>query len=327
MTKLCAWIWIVTTLLANPSSAARAQESPEDATRDEARHLGQEGIEAYWAEQFAAAEAKLDRAYALFPTPTLGLWSARARQKLGRWLDAVARYRETIERSNAVGDNAAQQRAQLDAKAELEQLTSRVPSISLSVAGHDLETVVVRVDGQLLPREALGTQRPVDPGLHSLEASRGDERYEQRVDLDEAQHVLATFSFSSLQLPAPPPAGPSLPPHSAATTHPSPQSPLVPISIAVLAAGGASLLASGVLAFVATNQRADDCPQSVCTSARAKDAYDALKTASTVTFYAGATLAMGGLVGWLLLGRAGSRAESRVGIGVSPSGLSVAARF
>ena len=327
MTKGCAWIWGVAALLASESICALAQASPHDAMRDEARQLGQQGIEAFWAEQFADSGTKLDRAYELFPTPTLGLWSARARQKLGRWVDAVARYRETIERSHEVGDSAAQQLAQFEAKTELDALMPRVPSITLSIAGHDLETVVVYVDGGVVLAEAVGTRLSVDPGAHTVEASRGDERYEQRVHIGEAQHFVSTFSFAQL-----PPAVPAL----AATVSPPPaptdsrfveRSSAIPISIAALTTGSASIVTSGVLAFVATNKRADECPQGMCTSARAKDAYDALKTASTITFYAGAALAVAGVAGWLLLKPAESQAERSVAWEVSPTGVLVATRF
>lgn len=325
--KRCAWLWGIAALLASERSEAHAQAPADAASRDEARLLGQEGIEALWAEQFAVADAKLERAYALFPTPTLALWSARARQKLGRWVDAVARYRETIERSNEVGDNAAQQRAQLEAKTELEQLLPRLPSVVLSIAGRDIENVVVRMDGQAIPAVALGTRIPLDPGAHTFEASRADERYEQHSEPKEAEQVLATFSFSALPV-APPPASvaPAISPASAASPLVR-QSPAAPISIAALATGGASLVASGVLAFVATNERADNCPRSECTSARARDEYDGLKAASAVTFYAGAALALGGLAGWLLLGPASPSAQDSVTWRISPAGASVAASY
>ncbi|MDB4988296.1 MAG: hypothetical protein JWN04_3474 [Myxococcaceae bacterium] len=36
---------------------------PDDATRATARQLGEQGIEAYWAEDYKATEEKLDKAY------------------------------------------------------------------------------------------------------------------------------------------------------------------------------------------------------------------------------------------------------------------------
>src|SRR5262245_32434465 len=77
------------------TSVTQAQApASDDAARAIARELGAEGIEAYQANQFTTADEKLERAYRLFAAPTLGLWSARALVKLGRWVEAAKRYRE-----------------------------------------------------------------------------------------------------------------------------------------------------------------------------------------------------------------------------------------
>jgi hypothetical protein len=59
---------------------------PEDPVRTEARALGSAGVQAYALKDFEMASAKLDEAFQLVPVPTLGLWSARALIKLGKWV-------------------------------------------------------------------------------------------------------------------------------------------------------------------------------------------------------------------------------------------------
>jgi hypothetical protein len=114
-----------------PSGRSAAQLAPDDATRATARQLGEQGIEAYWAEDYRAAEEKLDRAYLLLAVPTLGLWSARARARLGHLVEAAERYRDTARASEAIGNSTAQREAQRTAADELTTLSLRIPSLTI----------------------------------------------------------------------------------------------------------------------------------------------------------------------------------------------------
>jgi hypothetical protein len=94
-----AWLLGVTVAVAGlPTVRCAAESTPDDATRAAARQLGEQGIEAYRAEDYKAAEQTLDRAYQLFAVPTLGLWSARVRARLGHLVEAAERYRDTHAR-------------------------------------------------------------------------------------------------------------------------------------------------------------------------------------------------------------------------------------
>jgi hypothetical protein len=70
--------WALTLGLVTP---ARAEV--DDATRSSARELGYAGVEAFQASDYAAAHAKLDRAYRVLKAPSLRLWSARALETTG----------------------------------------------------------------------------------------------------------------------------------------------------------------------------------------------------------------------------------------------------
>ena len=94
-----------------------------------ARDLGTQGIEAYQANDFTGADAKLDRAYRLFAAPTLGLWSARARLQLGRWVEAAEGFAPIIaalkKGEAATIDGAWKSSASLDARNSTDQTTWR----------------------------------------------------------------------------------------------------------------------------------------------------------------------------------------------------------
>src|ERR1700712_1941457 len=87
-------------------TVARAQGGADDSTRAAARALGTQGIEAYWANDLQTANPKLDRAFRLYATSTLGLWSARARVQLGQLVAGAERYREAL-RAASLGDAEA----------------------------------------------------------------------------------------------------------------------------------------------------------------------------------------------------------------------------
>jgi pentatricopeptide repeat protein len=89
--------------------------------------LGYEGVEAFQANDFEAAEDKLRRAFAVVKVPTLGLWLARALAKNGRWVEAAEVYREVSRLEPTEGKVEAQREAQRAAAGELETLAGKIP--------------------------------------------------------------------------------------------------------------------------------------------------------------------------------------------------------
>lgn len=311
----------------------------DTAARAAARQVGEEGIEAYWARNYVEAHEKFEKGYQLFATPTLGLWSARARMQLGRWVDAAERYRETLTMSNSVGNQAAQNEALHDAKKELEALLPRIPTVTLQLEGASSSEVKLALDGSALPNAFIGVARPTDPGSHELVALRNDERVVVRVQLAEREHKSLPLRFSELQadaVSAQPPA--ASPPGTALDLHPEARpnaittqgtrttqgtsSPLVPVGIATLALGGVGLATAVVTYAVALGT----CPDATCGSRSSQSKYDTLQGVSTWTFWPGAALAVGGLASvWFGL-RASSEPE-HMRLRVGPGGLSVRGAF
>ena len=327
-------------------AAQRVQAQADDATRAAARSLGEQGIQAFRAGDYVTADAKLDKAYQLFSTPTLGLWGARARVKLGHWVEAAERFRDAVRTSDAVGNSAAQKEAQRDAAKELQALSPLIPTVTIQIENAAPEEVAITIDDVPVASGMIGVPRPTNPGSHRVVATRGGERREAVVRLQEKsqENLLLSFRKVVAQKPAaaapvedaPEPAradvgpfGESTQPTAAAPAAPAPEarsgsSALEPIAIVVMSVGVAGLATGGVTALLA-NGKLDQCPNHQCESQSVKDSYDTLKTISTISIYAGAALAVGGLVTFLLA--PGEDQEPAVSWGVSPTGVAVSGRF
>jgi hypothetical protein len=315
-----------------------AQSEPDDSTRAAARSLGTQGIEAYWANDFDTANTKLDRAYRLYATATLGLWSARARAQLGQLVAGAERYRETL-RANNLGDAEAQQKALKEARTELDALLPRIPSLTIHVTNARADDVAVTLDNTQLPSALLGEARPTDPGQHFVVATRGSERQQVEVQLREGEQRQLKVQFRSQPSAAAsdPVAGSgealALTPLSSGAPEPSPTaaapsgatsaSPLKPVGIVIMAFGGAALATAAVTALIANDKRGE-CIENVC-QPEIKQSYDAFRTVSTVAFYAGAGLAAAGLVMWLVAPSADEAPTASLRL--SPNAVSVSGTF
>jgi hypothetical protein len=310
---------------------ARAQD---DATRAMARQLGAEGLEAFQANEFAAAELKLDRAFRLYATPTLGLWSARAREKAGHWVEAAERMREAMRASADAGDTATQRAAQRDAELELNALLPRIPSLTLELRNAELAETSVTLDGIALPREAIGLARPTNPGKHALVAVSGGERVESTLQLAEAEHKQLPLVFQAARVAtsAEPVAAPQL-----AAASPQPMSDnansasvLRPISYVAMGVGIAGL-ATGVVAMLLANSNRAGCTDEngalFCATDSQTDKYNSYRTISTVGVYAGGALLVGGLVMWLVAPSVEARPSSGLSFSVGPGELALSGRF
>ncbi|MDB4990785.1 MAG: uncharacterized protein JWN04_5963 [Myxococcaceae bacterium] len=321
-----------------PTVRCAAQSTPDDAARATARQLGEQGIEAYRAEDYRAAAEKLDKAYQLFEVPTLGLWSARARERLGHLVEAAERYRDTARASNTIGDSAAQKEAQRTAAQELKALLPRISSLTIQLGEAPPDAVTVTIDGVVVPRAMIGARRPTNPGAHKLEAVLGTEREMLDVLLTEGEHAERAFLFQKLAVtPLPPPstqpppsqtarvqpeagvaleAGPSQLANGEPATKRKAGLPGKPLALGALSVGAAGLLTSAITALLARAQ----CKDNVCASASALRTHDSLKTASTVTFYLGAAFAVGGVVTWFVVPKV-KRPEPNIGLKVGPGGM------
>jgi hypothetical protein len=282
------------------SSIAQGADPVDDASRSAARKLGYSGVEAYQAGDYATASEKLERAYRVLQVPSVGLWSARALAKLGKLVEASERYQETSRLNVAAGDERVQKKALADAASELEALTPKIPSVRVRIEGASAAEVKVAVDGAAISPDLVGEPRPVNPGQHRVEGSRGSERAEVNVVLSESEHQVALLKFA-LGVPAPAaqpvPEGP-----------PAPSSKLGTQRTLALVAGGIGLVGIGVgtvfgfKSMSSHDEAAEYCDGSACRDPRGVSAGEDAHTfgnVSTVGMLVGALGLGGGVVLWL----------------------------
>lgn len=298
---------------------AAAQAPKDDAARAAARLLGERGVEAYWAHDYAAASGNLEKAYQLFATPTLGLWSARALANLGKLVEAANRYRETVQISAVVGDSAGQQQAQKqaqeDAAKELAELQPRIPVLTIEL-NVPASQVAISLDGVADSGELVNAGRPINPGEHRLQATHGEQHRELQVRVAEHDHKLLQLQFERTKVTEP-----------LAITQPTVRrdgatQPYVPVAITAIVLGGAGLATAGFTALAAHNK----CSGGNCSTAEETSSYNTLRTISTVSTYAGAALLTGGVLTLLLAPQA---REEQAGMRweVGPTGVNVRGRF
>jgi hypothetical protein len=313
--------------------------APDEASRAEARKIGYAGVEAYQAGDFATARDRLETAYQLLRVPSLGLWSARALAKLGKLVEAEARYLEVIRLPTSVGDEAIQEQARQDARNERAELARRIPSVLVRIDGAPAGEVAVTIDGAPLA-SSVGENQLVNPGRHRIEGIRGTARAQAEISVVEGERKDAVLRFSGVVADG---ADAAL-----AVQRPSPSgahSTLRTVGWATLVGGGAGLALGAVTGLLAISKKGalDDagCMNGGCPPDQrgAVDSYQSMRLVSGVGLIAGAVLAGAGT--YLLLttpsGDAGADhatasrrsrgAVSRVRLAIVPGGTMISGDF
>jgi hypothetical protein len=279
-----------------PRSSAAAGSS-EAATRAAARDLGSAGVQAFQAGDFATANEKLDAAYRVLKAPSLGLWSARALAKVGKWVEARERYVEVTRLDAASGDEAIQRQAKADAASEGDALAQRIPRLVVQVEGAPAAEVAVTIDGVSLPSALVGQASPVNPGAHHLEGVRGSERVVADVTVTEAQQQTALLRFvQQAAVAGGAPGAVAAPTVSGQPAHKPMQRTLGWVAVGV---GGAGLVVGSVTgALVLSKKSSLGCANNLCPVSDKSDVdgYNSMRTVSTVSFVVGGVLAATGVV-------------------------------
>ncbi len=300
-----------------------------------ARALAAKADEALRAKDFAAAAEGFQRADSLVHAPTLLVGLARADVGLGRWVAAHELYARVLR--EGVRPNAPEvfTRALADARAEIDALEPRIPSVTIEVRGATAATVTI--DGAPVPSAALDAPRPIDPGKHLLRAeANGMAPAEVSVDLGEKAAQTVVLQLDPVHtappvlappveaLPSPALPVPSAPPDSA----PAPARKIA--GFVTLALGGAGLVvgaAAGGVALAKHGDLASRCPDSRCSLAIPQSSIDSYVTAGTVStagLVAGGALAVAGVV---LVATAPRDPAKPVALLVGPARAAVVWRF
>jgi hypothetical protein len=283
---------IAVAIMTPPLAPAVALAAPpaNDGAAKEAKALGRAGLTLFDKGDYAGALENFKRAYAMYPVPTLGVFTARSLVKLGRLLEARDLYGKVLDTPLERGADETMKRAVDDARRERADLGPRIPTLTLTVRGATGPIRAILDDKELVP----GAPVEVDPGDHRVEASANGrtERASVRVAESERREV-------PLDLTPPPPEPAVAPVAEARAT-----SPLRTAGFVAVGVGGAGLATGAALGIAAIAEKSSLDSPGVCAtpttcnaSARGKvDTYNTLRTSSAIALYAGAGLAAVGVV-------------------------------
>jgi hypothetical protein len=260
--------------------SATARAEPTEADIATARELATQGLAAQDAGDHATAEDRFRRASELYPAPTVLLGLARARVKLGKYVEAregylrITRMRLPPNASDAFRD--AQQTAAVEVKEVEPKLAWLTLTTGTQPAGMDIS-----LDGAAFPAAAIGVRRPINPGSHRVRATADDHApFESSFTVGEGQDQTVTVTLRPQAV-----AG---------------GSPWFTVGLVAIGVGGAGLIVGAVTGGIAVSKESeleDQCTGGRCEAEQYEtlDSYELTSTISTVAFIAGGVLAAAGV--------------------------------
>ena len=287
---LCLVAW----LLLAPAVFGQQVDS---AARGAARSLGYEGIQAYEAGDIPTAVDRLERAYQVLRVPSLALWSGRALEKSGQWVEASERYLEATRLPvEDASERSVQEQARVDARAAEAELRPKIPLLVIDVRGADSAGVTVTSNGVKVNPALLGTKLPTNPGDVLVVGEAPPRRVEARATALEGQTISLLLDFAPAPAPVAattaPPAATSAVEDSGAKAHPGKTQRL--LGWILIGTGGGALVLGGVtggLALAKQGQLDMTCPTpSTCPAGTDLGGINTLRILSTVGFIAGGVL-------------------------------------
>ena len=255
---------------------ARAQTEAELSA---ARQLFAEALTDEQAGRHAAALEKFQRVQEVRDTQAVRYRIATCLEALGQLRAALAAYTSTSIAAAVDAESASIARASRD---KVDALSKRVARVVVTLPPHPPADAVVKIDGEVVQPNAIGTPIVVDPGPHEITAAGpGVVPFHARLSLAEGAQTTVEATLASA--PAPVPAlAPAPAPHATASPEPGRPSPLEGEPPAppnrshpgrttagiVLVAGGAALLAGAtailLLRHADIQSLQNACPEGVC---------------------------------------------------------------
>jgi tetratricopeptide (TPR) repeat protein len=310
----------LTLTLGSAPQRARADEGAAS-IRMAARELAVSGADAYDKADYATALDRFQRAESLYKAPSIAVMVARCLARVGRLVEAVDKYEETLRMPLDASAPEAFQRAVAEAKGEVEAARARVARLELRLPSEVPVGAEVRLDGRTVPPALLGVAIPVNPGTHHVVAQVGD-RPPTNYDLSLAEgvHQSVQIAFASAAPDSPVVLAPPAPTLEAERKSPT-------LAIALLTGGGIALAAGTVTGIAALGHKSDldkqctpGCPTNMSSDLKA---FRLDRTLSYVGF--GVGLAAVGVGTYFLLHRDSS--GSQVGALVLPGGAALTGTF
>ena len=259
------WTARACALLVAQVVAQPAWAQPTDPTQpssgDLAIQKGRDGVALFERGEWDKALVQFREAEALFHSPVLLLYAARSLRNLGRLLEARKAYQALAKETIAPSAPPTWQKAQLDGAAELASVETEIPRVVVTVEGRR-PTTRATLDGQAI---VLDARTEADPGEHRVVVVDGQQTLYRTIRVQRGESS-PTVSFTLPTL-VPPGADDSNRLMPAAEAKPRGWRVL---GIAMTSAGGASLVAGGIVGGFALHEASSaraDLPQG-CTADR-----------------------------------------------------------
>ncbi len=153
------------------SPHARAQEEASAADRASARELGIAGV--MLAEKGKCNEAieKLERAEKLYHAPTTLDRLGECQIEVGRVVEGTENLQRVVREALPANPPKAFVTAKARAQAALKKALPRIAKLRIQVSAPDGTEIAVTIDKEPLSSASIGTNRPTDPGTHTIEAT------------------------------------------------------------------------------------------------------------------------------------------------------------
>ncbi len=299
------------------TTLAMAQE-PDAGTRVAARELAVAGAEAFEKQDYQTALDRFRRAESLYKVPSITVMAARCLAQLGRVVEAVDKYEETLRMPLDASAPDAFQRAVAEAATEVEQVRARVARLELRPPREEPAGLEIMLDGSPVPRALWSVPKPVDPGTHRVTAhATGHDPYSYDVALTEGSSRGVEITLLKTFVPEPVRAAPVSDVGSRVSR----------VGVGLLAGGGVALAVGAVTGVVALNHKSklDDACKPGC-PADLRDELASFRRNRALSYVGfGLGLAAAGAGSYFLLHEAGSgrRVEARL----FPSGAAVTGSF
>jgi hypothetical protein len=305
------------------AGSARAADEPDAGTRMAARELAVAGAEAFDKHDYVTALDRFHRAEQLYKVPSIAVMVARCLARVGRVVESVDKYEETMRMPLDAASPEAFQRAVADAAAEVEAVRARVARVEVHLPSDAPAGAVVTLDDKPVPAPLIGVPTPVDPGSHRLAArAPGRAPYAHEFALAEGarQSVEITFAPEAPRAQLPPGAG-------TAGAGGAPRRGPAALTITLLTGGGLALAVgavTGIAALSAKSKLDEGCKPGCPANLEPElDSFRLNRTLSYVGF--GVGLAAAGTGAYLLLHEGSG--GSKVGALVLPGGAALAGSF
>jgi hypothetical protein len=301
----CIRVWAQDPLRAATATVTNAQPSEEELAA--ARALGNRGIDAFKAGDYATAANMLEKAYAVLKAPSLAYWLGMAQKEQGLLVQAGQRFVEATRLPTASWkDPVIQERAQKQAYDELTALAPNLQWLEIRIDGAEgPEVLVLMIDGIRLLTPATSIRWPVNPGKHGVEAQLGAKRAEKQVEVAATKTEDVRLALVAPEQPRNG-VGVSQKSEGAVTPAASSESPAQEpswlhrthrkIGWITVGVGGVAVLTGAVVGAVALGQQSSldsRCQDGRCNAARDAslsgdvDRHHTLKTISTVGIWGG----------------------------------------